>query len=238
MKNIKRFIERIYFTYIFNTKSKKKYIIIPMLLISISSSWLYGYKFRDNKITDLNLTINDLTFNNDSIHYVNDSLLFDLIELDSLKQDGDYYRYLAFKHGKILIPEKINKDDIMLIHKMSKKYSIPLKYIYRLIWQESKYNPNAKSHMGANGYMQVMPKTFTAIKKRYVTKNGNIDHLDKNKQNILIGTFYIDYLYKKYKRWDLTFAAYNAGPGNVQLAGNNIPNISETIHYVKFIMKN
>lgn len=237
MKNIKKYLDRIYYTYVFNIRVRKQFIIIPIFTLSIFGGWLYGYKFRDNVIINLNDRISNMEVYKDSIIDINDSLIVDLIELDSLKEDGDFYRYLAFKHAEIYIPKKINEDDIKLMHKMAKKYNIPFKYIYRLIHKESRYNPSAKSHVGASGYMQVMPKTFAGNKKRYEAKYGSINHLDQNKQNILVGTFYIDFLYKKYKRWDLTFAAYNAGCGNIEAAGNRIPNIPETQAYVKYIMR-
>ena len=66
--------------------------------------------------------------------------------------------------------------------------------------------------------------------------------------NIKYGTYYLSYLYRRFENWENTFAAYNAGPGNVykwlddpeysDSEGNltHIP-FSETREYVKRVAK-
>ena len=225
-----------YYQFLFNKKALKQLIWLPILVLVGMGSWLYGYKFRDSRIVNLNNEVASLNYTIDTLVASNDTLNAQLVDYNKLKEDGDYYRYMAFKHSEITIPKTMNVDDLKLLHVQALRYNIPLKYVYRLVYKESRYNPNAQSNKGASGYMQVMPRTFNAIKKRYENKNGTIDHLDRNKQNILVGTFYLDYLYKKYGRWDLTFAAYNCGPKPIQDAGGRVPNIPETKYYVNFIM--
>jgi soluble lytic murein transglycosylase-like protein len=75
-----------------------------------------------------------------------------------------------------------------------------------------------------------MPATFKSMKN-----NDNIDDLSEQQQNIMVGTFTLNYLYKKYNDWKLTFTAYNAGSGAVDKA-NGIPQFTETQAYVKYIV--
>jgi soluble lytic murein transglycosylase-like protein len=43
-------------------------------------------------------------------------------------------------------------------------------------------------------------------------------------------------LYDQFGSWTLAVAAYNAGPGNVQKAGNTVPPFPETLKYVADII--
>jgi hypothetical protein len=74
--------------------------------------------------------------------------------------------------------------------------------------------------------MQLMPDT---------AKQLGVDPTDPA-QNIEGGTRYLKQLHDQFGGdTDLALAAYNAGPGNVQKAGNKIPNIPETQNYVQSI---
>ncbi len=223
-----------YYKYLFSQNTRKKYLKLIIVLLFLYAAWLFGYKFRDAKIFVLEKTIKIQEHKKASLESDIAFLEDELIDYNKILKDGDYYRYMAFKHSDITIPKHMNSDDLILIHRTSKKFNVPYRIIYRLIQKESRYNPKAKSQVGASGYMQVMPATFKRIKYRYEKKYGNIDHLPYNQQNILVGTFYLNYLYKMYNDWNLTLSAYNAGPGNVN---KKIPNISETKNYVKFINK-
>jgi membrane-bound lytic murein transglycosylase MltF len=56
--------------------------------------------------------------------------------------------------------------------------------------------------------------------------------------NIRAGTRYLRYLLTKYPgQMELTLAAYNAGEGAVQRAGNRVPNYPETQSYVRTVMQ-
>lgn len=85
---------------------------------------------------------------------------------------------------------------------------------------ESKLTINAESWAGAQGIMQIMPATYADIQER----NPHFSTVDKPRWNIAAGIFYNQYLYTKLSkvpepdRLMLTFAAYNAGLGNVYKA--------------------
>lgn len=225
-----------YHHYLFEPTNRKQLVKFLIYCFIGSGCWLWGYKWRDTKIIIQNFQINQLSKRKAILKENITKLQNDLDDYNFMIEDGDYYRYLAFKHGEILIPKETKPEDLKLITEQSIKFEIPFKYIYRLIWQESHYKPNAQSSMGAQGYMQVMPATFTVMKKMYEdTFNITIGDMNKSHQNIIVGTYLLKYLYERYNNWPQAIAAYNAGSGNVDgIAG--IPNIPETQKYVKFII--
>jgi len=203
---------------------------IIIFVVCLFSSWLVGYKWRDAKIW---YQMHQITF----LQHKHDTLQKSIIELEgNLKdyhfmiKDGDYYRYLAYKHAGITIPKSANSEHLKLMTEMAIFYEIPFKYYYRLINQESGFNPNVVSSAGAKSYMQVMPGTMKLMQDRY-DGEYNLDSVTVHEKNIIVGTFMLNYLYKKYKRWDIVFAAYNSGSDC-----NCIPNIPETQAYVKYII--
>lgn len=229
-------MNNVYNTYLFVPSKRKQLLTILLYCFVGFGCWLTGYKWRDGRIIVQNIQIHELSNKKETLKKDIDKLQNNLTEYNFLLNDGDYYRYLAFKHGSIMIPKTVNSKDLKLITDQSKKYKIPYKYIYRLIQKESGYNPNVISRAGAKGYMQVMPTTFSMMKEMYENDtNESISSLNKNQQNIMVGTYTLNYLHNKYKNWSLTFAAYNAGSGAVDRA-NGIPNFAETQQYVKYII--
>ncbi|MFA6988539.1 MAG: lytic transglycosylase domain-containing protein [Candidatus Gastranaerophilaceae bacterium] len=96
-----------------------------------------------------------------------------------------------------------------------------------LVKQESNFETNAKSYVGAIGLFQIMPAT---------AKDLGIDPYSIN-DNIKGGIKYIKMLKDQFGSNELALAAYNAGPGAVQRYGNNIPPYGETRTYVSNIMQ-
>ncbi len=115
-----------------------------------------------------------------------------------------------------------------------------------LIRQESAFNKNARSHVGARGLMQIMPNTGKRFYKR-LRRN----QLYNSNLNIKIGTKYLGKLQKRYENnLVYTLSAYNAGESRVKRWRKNLfeedqilQNIeqipfSETRKYVKLIFRN
>ena len=116
-----------------------------------------------------------------------------------------------------------------LIYEKSKKYDVDPALVAAVIEQESRFKPRAKSHVGARGLMQLMPRTGRWMGAR---------NLYDPEQNIDAGVKYIKYLDKRFNG-DVKkiVAAYNGGEGNVKRYGG-IPPFRETHQYVKKVMKN
>ena len=104
--------------------------------------------------------------------------------------------------------------------KYSKRYFGPLfdwHWFKAQAIAESGLSHDAKSHVGAQGLMQIMPATFDEINK----KNPHFSKLEATKWNIAAGIYYDRTLYRKFKKTAtqdklyMTFASYNAGYGRI-----------------------
>ena len=113
--------------------------------------------------------------------------------------------------------------------KYSKRYFGPLfdwHWFKAQAIAESGLDDDAKSHVGAQGLMQIMPATFTEISK----KNPHFTKVESPHWNIAAGIYYDRTLYKKFKNTSeqdklyLTFASYNAGYGRILNASKRTSN--------------
>jgi soluble lytic murein transglycosylase len=82
-----------------------------------------------------------------------------------------------------------------------------------LIRQESRFEPEIKSPVGATGLMQVMPATGEWVANKISLKNYSLTNPN---DNVNLGTWYFDHTHEEYSNNSLlAVASYNAGPGNV-----------------------
>ena len=110
---------------------------------------------------------------------------------------------------------KYPKGFINIVETYSKENDVDTDLILGLIREESLFDPNAVSHVGAMGLMQIMDYTGKKIKKDLNLKNG--DTFFDPEINIRMGTYYLSNLIKKFdNNIFLALAAYNGGPKNVQ----------------------
>lgn len=125
-----------------------------------------------------------------------------------------------------------------LLQEASTKHGIDYALLQALIATESGFDSRAVSPKGAVGLMQLIPPTA----ERYGVKAGKNASIEQKLTdpgvNIRAGARYLSDLIKMFPgQIELALAAYNAGEGAVQRAGNKIPNYPETKNYVKTVMQ-
>ncbi|HZU20370.1 MAG TPA: lytic transglycosylase domain-containing protein [Gaiellaceae bacterium] len=104
-----------------------------------------------------------------------------------------------------------------------------------VIYQESKFNPDARSSSGAIGLMQLTPSTAHGIAIRTHGTAFRTSDLFNPEINIRYGAWYLHDLFAKYRSEPLVLAAYNAGQGNVDrwIASGEPIQYPETAAYVQ-----
>jgi hypothetical protein len=120
----------------------------------------------------------------------------------------------------------------------SNKHSIDYELLQALIATESGFDAQAVSPKGAMGLMQLMPATA----QRYGVSADKRNTIEKKlfdpRINIAAGSRYLGDLIAMFPgQIELALAAYNAGEGAVQRAGNKIPNYKETQNYVQTVLQ-
>lgn len=120
----------------------------------------------------------------------------------------------------------------------SREHGIDMELLQALIATESGFDVDAVSPKGAVGLMQIMPATAERYGVRGDAKAPVAKKLTDPRTNIRAGSRYLRDLIRMFPgELELALAAYNAGEGAVQRAGNRIPNYRETQNYVKTVMQ-
>jgi hypothetical protein len=127
------------------------------------------------------------------------------------------------------VPSSGDPNLDQIIFKTGEKYGVDPRLIHAVILQESRYVPTAKSGVGAQGLMLLMPETA----KRF----GCDDPTDEWKY-VDAGTKYLRFLLRRFDG-DVTLVAagLNAGEGNVEKY-KGVPPFPETEKYVRNITGN
>jgi hypothetical protein len=105
--------------------------------------------------------------------------------------------------------------------------NLPVPFFIRLLFQESKFKPDAVSHAGAQGIAQIMPQTADAL---------GLDNPFDPLQAIPASARLLRNLFEKFGNLGLAAAAYNAGPKRIHdwlARKGKLP--EETQGYVKVI---
>ena len=116
-----------------------------------------------------------------------------------------------------------------MIELNAKAHGLPPAFLARLIWQESRFDRNALSPVGAQGIAQFMPYT--------AKERGLADPFDP-RQAIPASAQFLRALYNRFGNIGLAAAAYNGGPNRVAgwLAGRTALRF-ETENYVRIITR-
>jgi hypothetical protein len=127
------------------------------------------------------------------------------------------------------IPVSGDCDLDWIIFHVGERQGVDPRFIHAVIKQESKYDPDATSPVGARGLMQLMPATGKRFK---------CDDLKDETCNVEAGTKYLKWLLKRFNGdVKLALAGYNAGEGSVDKY-QGVPPYTETQNYVKKIVAN
>lgn len=140
-----------------------------------------------------------------------------------------------------MVPDHVKrraKKYLPSVLRWSAKNSIPAALILAVMWQESAFNPKARSHIPAFGLMQIVPKYAGEEVKSFLGESLPVDgdFLYESENNIRYGSTYLKLLSEKYfqnitpfeKRAPFIIAAYNWGPtrllkhlkkGTIKLSG-------------------
>ena len=121
---------------------------------------------------------------------------------------------LKLSAGRVVDPEmgEISPFD-KTVQKYSERYGFDWRLITAQMYQESGFDPKAKSYAGAKGLMQIMPRTARSLGIKDIAKPAN---------GIKAGVKYMDWLRDRFdenlpvsdRLW-FSLASYNAGAGHV-----------------------
>jgi soluble lytic murein transglycosylase len=150
-----------------------------------------------------------------------------VVHFTNVPQD-DRYRRVAedeLGHGRIQrVPRHWKFDG--LIGLTARQHQLQPALVKAVIAAESNFDPQAVSRKGAQGLMQLMPKTAAAL--------GVEDPL-RPIENVNGGSRYLRQMIDRYGDLERALAAYNAGPSAVDRYGG-IPPYPETRDYVRKVL--
>jgi soluble lytic murein transglycosylase-like protein len=114
-----------------------------------------------------------------------------------------------------------------LIRRTARLYDVPPALVKAVVKTESNFQRHAVSRAGAQGLMQLMPSTASDL---------GVQDPFSPEENIHGGTRYLRAMIDRFAGdWKHALAAYNAGPGSVDLYGG-IPPYRETREYVERVL--
>lgn len=123
----------------------------------------------------------------------------------------------------VVPPQQIDR----LVGANAANFGVDPALIKAIIANESGFNANATSNVGAQGLMQLMPGTANGL---------GVTNAYDPAQNVWGGTKYIKGLLDRFNGDPrLAVAAYNAGPGAVEKY-NGVPPYAETQNYVQNVL--
>jgi tetratricopeptide (TPR) repeat protein len=176
---------------------------------------------------------------------IEDKSFADLIFLSKLCTENGY-DYGAIKFCLELKKRFENVSDSKIYPLGFLRLLYPVRYIFSIkensddlwlilavIWQESMFDPNARSRADARGLMQIIPDTGKLI----AGELGITDYSLYDPQvSIKFGIYYLKNILNEFNSLHLALAAYNAGPRNVQrwLRKNSNAELDEFIELIPF----
>jgi soluble lytic murein transglycosylase len=121
-----------------------------------------------------------------------------------------------------------------IIRGHARNYDLDPALLAAVVYQESKFDADARSDSGAIGLMQLLPATAKGIAVHTGGSRFRVDDLYDPELNVRYGAWYLRHLLEKYGDEQTALAAYNAGQDNVdrwRAEGGGIA-FAETRRYV------
>jgi soluble lytic murein transglycosylase len=101
----------------------------------------------------------------------------------------------------------------------ARQYSADPALIKAIVWRESWFNPKARGRVGEMGLMQLREAAAGEWAATTRLPDFTVEHLFNARTNVLVGTWYLQKLLKRYGTTDnpvpYALADYNAGRANV-----------------------
>lgn len=157
----------------------------------------------------------------------------DLLNKAAVYNDTFYGLLASVALGRSAEIQVIDRSPFPVSHwRPQSGYKISKALLHAIILQESRFDPEARSKMGARGLMQIMPSTA-----QYVTGRAT-NSLYHPAKNIEIGQAYLlKLMSQKGIDGDLisTLIAYNAGPGNLRRWKERVGSDSDPLYFIEAI---
>ena len=112
---------------------------------------------------------------------------------------------------------------------VARMYKVDPLWLHAIIWQESRYNPNARSGAAARGLMQLIPQTASALQAASGVSELPLDKLYDPAVNIQLGAQLWSSLIERLKYPEIALAAYNGGLDNVERWRNKWADASDDL---------
>lgn len=162
-----------------------------------------------------------------NLRYVRNQMIASLAE--SLKTGGEYkalaqmLTQMGLKAEALKVAKKASGDNFFLreeayptLKNLFSGMNVDVALAHALIRQESQFDAEVRSPAGAMGLMQVMPATAKEVAKKRGWQHQTDWMTTQPKQNVLIGSAYLNDLITRFGgSYPLALAAYNGGPRRV-----------------------
>ncbi|MEC7121094.1 MAG: lytic transglycosylase domain-containing protein [Pseudomonadota bacterium] len=144
--------------------------------------------------------------------------------------ESNIHQYKNWGATEASVPKSSSRNQNAFDHLITaaaQRHNLDPALMKAIMHTESGFNPNARSPVGAQGLMQLMPAT---------ARRFNVTNAWDPEQNIEGSAKYLRWLLNRFKgRVEHVLAGYNAGEGNVDKYGG-IPPFRETQDYVRRVL--
>jgi soluble lytic murein transglycosylase len=113
---------------------------------------------------------------------------------------------------RFLYPLAFRED----VEEVAKKYDMDPMIILSVMREESRFDADARSVVGARGLMQIMPRTAYRLDKNLGLGIREEAQITDARNNITLGACYLKSLFNEFKSFAHVLAAYNAGENLVR----------------------